>query len=157
MFPNYWYTPGHRLYARDMIMVTNVLVHINSWGHFTHTHKHTQKTNNGSAWVYVRENLEKSPSKVAFWAMTWVKKWVSELCVYLGYIVHDRRWKVLRQRKLTTERTVIKETLPPNGVREVGIQRFSNDFHYLFIVWQPYYADGLAASDFISMQFSTIN
>ena len=41
---------------------------------------------------------------------------------------------MLRQRKLTTERTVIKEVLPLNGVREVGVQRFSNDFHYLFKV-----------------------
>ena len=143
-------------YVKDMIMVTNVLVHPNSWGHFTHTHKHTQKTNNGSACVYVRENLEKNPSKVAFWAMTWVIKWVSFECIW-DTLYHERWGQVLRQRKLTTERTVIKETLPPNAVREVGIQRFNNDFHYLFIVWQSYYADGLTVSNFISMQFSTIN
>ena len=41
---------------------------------------------------------------------------------------------MLRQRKLTTERTVVKETLPPSRVREAGAQRFSNDFHYLFII-----------------------
>ena len=146
--------PGHLLYARAMIMVTNILIHLNSWGHFAHTH--TQKTTNSPACVYVRENLEKSSSKVAFGAMTWVKKWVSfEWIWYTLY--HERWWQGLRQRKLTTERTVIKEALPLNGVREVGVQRFSNDFHYLFIIWQPYYADGLTASKFIPMHFSTVS
>lgn len=158
MFPNYWYMPGHLLYARRTIMVTNILVHLNSWGNFTHTptHTHICRRQIIVLHVYVRENLEKSSSKVAFWAITWVKKWVSFECIW-DTLYHERCGQVLRQRKLTTERTVIKETLPPNGVREVGIQRFSNDFHYLFIVWQPYYADGLMVSNFISMQFSTIN
>ena len=154
MFLNYWYMPDP--YVKDMIMVTNVLVHLNSWGHFTHTHAHMKKTNNSPVCVYVRENLEKRSSKVPFWAMTWVMKWVSFECIWFT-LYHERWRQVLRQRKLTTERTVIKETLPPNGVREVGIQRFNNDFHYLFIVWQSYYADGLTVSNFISMQFSTIN
>ena len=123
---------------------------------YTHTHAHMKKTNNSPVCVYVRENLEKRSSKVAFWAMTWVMKWVSFECIW-DTLYHERWGQVLRQRKLTTERTVIKETLPPNGVREVGIQRFNNDFHYLFIVWQSYYADGLTVSNFISMQFSTIN
>ena len=60
---------------------------------------------------------------------------MSELWVCIwDTLYHERRWRVLRQRKLTTERTVIKETLPSNGVREVGMERFSNDFRYLFIV-----------------------
>ena len=30
------------LYGRDVIMVTNILVHLNSWGRFTHTHTYAE-------------------------------------------------------------------------------------------------------------------
>ena len=125
---------------------------------YTHTqiHTHMQKTTNSPACVFIRENLEKSSSKVAFGVITWVKKWVSFECIWYTLYL-EKWWQVLRQRKLTTERTVIKETLPPNGVREVAVLRCSNDFHYSFTVWQSYYADGLTASKFISMHFSTMN
>ena len=38
---------------------------------------------------------------------------------------------MIRQRKLTTERTVIKETLPLKGVREAG----SKDLVMIFIIY----------------------
>jgi len=138
MFPNYWYMPGHLLYARRMIMVTNILVHLNSWGNFTHTptHTHICRRQIIVLHVYVRENLEKSSSKVAFWAITWVKKWVSFECIW-DTLYHERCGQVLRQRKLTTERTVIKETLPPNS------NTLATSCEELTHWKRPWYSEGL--------------
>ena len=38
-------------------------------------------------------------------------------------------------------RTVIRETMSPNGVEDIGSERCIRDFDNLFIVFHPYYAE----------------
>ena len=38
-------------------------------------------------------------------------------------------------------RTVIQETVSPNGVEDIGSERCIRDFDNLFTVFQPYYDD----------------
>jgi len=47
---------------------------------------------------------------------------------------------VLRQGRVTAGRTVIRETMSPNGVEDIGSERCIRDFDNLFTAFQPYYA-----------------
>jgi len=49
-----------------------------------------------------------------------------------------KRWRVLRQGRVTAGRTVIRETMSPNGVEDIGSERCVKDFDNLFTVFQPY-------------------
>ena len=48
---------------------------------------------------------------------------------------------MLRQGRVTAGRTVIRETMSPNGVEGIGSERCVKDFDNLFTVFQPYYAE----------------
>ena len=48
---------------------------------------------------------------------------------------------MLRQGRVTAGRTVIRETMTPNGVEDIGSERCIKEFDNLFTVLQPYYAE----------------
>ena len=48
---------------------------------------------------------------------------------------------MLRQGRVTAGRTVIRETMTPNGVEDIGSERCIRDFDNLFTVFHPYYAE----------------
>ena len=48
---------------------------------------------------------------------------------------------MLRQGRVTAGRTVIKETMTPNGVEDIGSERCIRDFVNSVIVFKPYYAE----------------
>ena len=48
---------------------------------------------------------------------------------------------MLRQGRVTAGRSVIRETMSPNGVEDIGSERCIKDFDNLFTVFQPYYAE----------------
>ena len=48
---------------------------------------------------------------------------------------------MLRQGRVTAGRTVIKEMMSPNGVEDIGSERYIKGFDNLFTVFQPYYAE----------------
>ena len=47
---------------------------------------------------------------------------------------------MLRQGRVTTGRTVIRETMSTNGVDDIGSERCIKDFDNLFTVFKTYYA-----------------
>ena len=48
---------------------------------------------------------------------------------------------MLRQGRVTAGRTVIRETMSPNGVEDIGSERCIKDFDNSFTVFHPYYAE----------------
>ena len=98
------------------------------------THRLTHKTNNSQAWLYVRDNCVEK----LFWSGFWGKdlgEEKSELWVCLWYVDDERGWRVLRQRKETTERTVIKETLSPMGSEKLDLKGLVKIL-IIYTVWQ---------------------
>ena len=62
--------------------------------------------------------------------------WVSGV-----HCTSESRWRVLRQGRVTAGRSVIRETMSPNGVEDIGSKRCIRDFDNLFTVFHPYYAE----------------
>lgn len=48
---------------------------------------------------------------------------------------------MLRQGRVTAGRTVIKETMSPNGIEDIGSERCIKDFDNLFGVFHPFNAE----------------
>ena len=46
---------------------------------------------------------------------------------------------MLKQGRVTAGRSVIRETMSPNGVEDIGSERRIRDFDSLFTAFQPFY------------------
>ena len=50
-------------------------------------------------------------------------------------------------------RTVIRETMSPNGVEDIGSERCIRDFDNLFTVFHPYYAEVRVSTFYVILYY----
>ena len=109
--------------------------HLNSWKEFAQTHARTHtcryKANNSDAWGYFRDNCVEQVFQSDFYGKD-LSEEKSEPWVSGVHCTSERRWRVLRQGRVTAGRTDIKETMSPNGVEDIGSERCVKDFDNLF-------------------------